>query len=340
MIRDGHPPEYYLRERYRKSAGIGQLARAYYAIRPMMPRAVQLALRRLYARRQAKVSFPRWPVEPILVERANGEIKARIEESRAGMIPLINFWPGRYRAAVTLTHDVEGELGVANIGRVRELERRYGVVSAWNFVAERYPFDRRVLEGLKAEGCEIGLHGLYHDGKTFSSRKTFEERLPRMNAYFKEWGVVGFRSPATHRNADWMPEIAAAYDSSFPDTDPFEPQAGGCCSIFPFFLGDMVELPITLVQDHTLIEILREPRYPAMEGEGRLDHRAPRAGEHRGPSGLHDDRPEPAVLRGLSGVHHRARGTALVRAAEGRGSVVAGSGRVERDLPRRPGTGH
>ena len=55
-----------------------------------------------------------------------------------------------------------------------------------------------------------------------------------------------------------MPELGALYDSSFPDTDPFEPQAGGCCSILPFFLGEMVELPITLVQDHTLWEILRQ----------------------------------------------------------------------------------
>ena len=53
-----------------------------------------------------------------------------------------------------------------------------------------------------------------------------------------------------------MPELGALYDSSFPDTDPFEPQAGGCCSILPYFLGDLVELPITLVQDHTLWEIL------------------------------------------------------------------------------------
>jgi hypothetical protein len=54
-----------------------------------------------------------------------------------------------------------------------------------------------------------------------------------------------------------MPELGCLYDSSFPDTDPFEPQPGGCCSIQPFFLGDLVELPITLVQDHTLFEILR-----------------------------------------------------------------------------------
>jgi peptidoglycan/xylan/chitin deacetylase (PgdA/CDA1 family) len=186
-------------------------------------------------------------------------MKARIAESGAGRVPLINFWPGRMRAAVTLTHDVEGTSGVANIPLVRALERRYGVVSSWNFVAERYPLDRRVFDELKAEGCEIGLHGLRHDGRKFSSRKIFEERLPRMNGYLRDWGAVGFRSPATHRNPDWMPEIAAAYDSSFPDTDPFEPQPGGCCSIFPFFLGDLVELPITLVQDHTLIEILRQP---------------------------------------------------------------------------------
>jgi hypothetical protein len=56
-----------------------------------------------------------------------------------------------------------------------------------------------------------------------------------------------------------MHELGCGYDSSFPDTDPFEPQPGGCCSILPYFLGDVVELPITLAQDHTLFEILREP---------------------------------------------------------------------------------
>jgi hypothetical protein len=74
----------------------------------------------------------------------------------------------------------------------------------------------------------------------------------------REWGAVGFRSPATHRKAAWMHELQCLYDSSFPDTDPFEPQPGGCCSIWPYFFGDLVELPITMAQDHTLFEILRE----------------------------------------------------------------------------------
>ena len=54
-----------------------------------------------------------------------------------------------------------------------------------------------------------------------------------------------------------MPLLGFDYDSSYPDTDPFEPAAGGCCTWLPFFNGDLVELPITLPQDHTLFVILR-----------------------------------------------------------------------------------
>jgi hypothetical protein len=53
-----------------------------------------------------------------------------------------------------------------------------------------------------------------------------------------------------------MPTLGFSYDSSYPDTDPYEPQPGGCCSILPFFNREMVELPITMPQDHTLFEIL------------------------------------------------------------------------------------
>jgi len=46
------------------------------------------------------------------------------------------------------------------------------------------------------------------------------------------------------------------YDSSFPDTDPYEPQPGGCLSLFPFMLGDLVEIPVTMPQDHTQFRLL------------------------------------------------------------------------------------
>ena len=31
---------------------------------------------------------------------------------------------------------------------------------------------------------------------------------------------------------------------------------GGCCTLWPFFIGDLVEVPYTLPQDHTLFTVL------------------------------------------------------------------------------------
>ena len=249
--------DYYLYERYLGDRQRSRLLVPYYALKPVIPRGLQLAMRRRYARRQAQRVFPAWPAEPILLERRYAALRAQLREGTAEELPIVNLWPRRRRFAFVLTHDVEGPKGVENIARVRELERSHGCVSSWNFVAEDYPIPSNCFERLRQEGCEIGLHGITHDGKLFQSRARFEADLPKIQAYLKDWEVVGFRSPATHRRADWMHELGCLYDSSFPDTDPFEPQPGGCCSILPFHFGDVVELPITLVQDHTLLEILQ-----------------------------------------------------------------------------------
>jgi hypothetical protein len=73
----------------------------------------------------------------------------------------------------------------------------------------------------------------------------------------RRWNATGFRAPAMHRSWDWMPELGFDYDASWPDTDPYEPQPGGGCTWWPFFNQGMVELPVTLPQDHTLFVILR-----------------------------------------------------------------------------------
>lgn len=249
--------DFYLHERYLKPQRSRAVLASYYWLKPVIPRPVQLRLRRAFVHAQARRRFPAWPIEPILIELRDQALKRELRARGAERLPLVNFWPDRHRFACVLTHDVEGPAGIENIDRVCELERSYGFVSSWNFCAEWYPIPPRTFERLREAGCEIGLHGIRHDGKLFSSRVQFEANLPKIHHYLDEWAAVGFRSPATHRRAEWMNELGCLYDSSFPDTDPFEPQAGGCCSIFPFMLGDCVELPITLVQDHTLIEILR-----------------------------------------------------------------------------------
>ncbi|HXF29929.1 MAG TPA: glycosyltransferase [Solirubrobacterales bacterium] len=245
-------------ERYRdRSENRSLLMSTYYNVKPLLPRRLQLALRRRYAVRQARVEFPRWPIEPILVERRQATLRAELQASGADALPTVATWPEGHRFAAILTHDVEGPKGVALVREIMAIEQRHGFRSCWNFVGDWYPIEAGLFDHLRAEGHEIGLHGIKHDCKLFESRANFEAELPEIHRKLREWDVVGFRSPATHRNADWMEELGAAYDSSFPDTDPFEPLGGGCCSILPFFLGEMVELPITLVQDHTLWEILR-----------------------------------------------------------------------------------
>lgn len=250
-------PDHYLFERYKSREGASLPLRAYYRLRPLIPRRLQIAMRRGYSVRQRRATFPAWPIEDVLVRRQHDELRARAQADGGGPVPLVNFWPGEHRFAYVLTHDVEGTSGVENIPRVRALEAARGMVSSWNFCAEQYPIPDGVFDDLRREGCEIGLHGIDHRCLLFSSRARFESDLPEIHRYLREWGADGFRSPALHRNADWMPELGAAYDTSYPDTDPFEPQPGGCCSILPFFNGDMVELPVTLAQDHTLFEILR-----------------------------------------------------------------------------------
>jgi peptidoglycan/xylan/chitin deacetylase (PgdA/CDA1 family) len=253
-----------LYERYAARPRSSRALTAYYRLKPLLPRRLQIAARRAYARRvrrrhEAGERFPRWPIEPVLVERSEARLRAQLRRAHQGGPPVAELWPGGRRFAYILTHDVEGPSGVAMVPRLLEVEERHGMVSSWNFVADDYPIDPAVTEAICAAGCEIGLHGLSHDGRLFESRAAFERQLPRIREVLAAWQADGFRSPATHRHADWMPELGCSYDSSFPDTDPFEPQPGGCCSILPYFIGDLVELPITLVQDHTLWEILREP---------------------------------------------------------------------------------
>lgn len=250
-------PQNYLLERYEGERRRGLALRAYYGLKPLLPRPLQLALRRLYAQRQAQREFPAWPIEPLLVQHLHAELRDELRRSGGARLPIVNFWPSGQGFAAVLTHDVEGPAGVRNIPRVLEVERRHGMVSSWNFVAQWYPIPDGTFEQIRAAGGEVGLHGIRHDGRLFADRASFEANLPLIHHYLAQWDAVGFRSPATHRNPEWMAELGCLYDSSFPDTDPFEPQAGGCCSILPFFIDELVELPITLVQDHTAWEILR-----------------------------------------------------------------------------------
>lgn len=244
--------ENFLFERYRGKSD-SRVVKIYYVLKPLIARRLQILLRRRRAR-SVRSSFPLWPIEEKLENLKRNIFKSSMRTSDE--IPFIWFWPHGKNFAFVVTHDVETQKGPGNTERICEIEKKYGFRSSWNFVPERYPVDIRLLERIVNGGFEVGIHGLKHDGKLFNSKRIFDERMRKIEKYRVKWSAVGFSSPATHRNPDWMVNIPFEYDSSFPDTDPYEPQPGGCLSIFPFFIGNLVELPITLAQDHTLFEIL------------------------------------------------------------------------------------
>lgn len=254
---------YYWSERYqevgmswaRRRASEGA-RRRYYQVRGLLPRDTQIWLRRRYSRLRARTrSFPGWPVETALHDFFD-LFTSILAEVAGEPLPRIAAWPHGHTWALVLTHDVETAAGLAAIEPVLELERSLGLRSSWNFVPRRYQVDDEYVRALVADGFEVGVHGLYHDGRDLESLDRVRERLPAMWSAGESWGAVGFRSPSTQRQWQLMPLLGFDYDSSYPDTDPFEPQGGGCCTWLPFFNGEQVELPLTMPQDHTLFVIL------------------------------------------------------------------------------------
>jgi hypothetical protein len=232
--------------------------RLYYLAKPVLPRRLVLRARRAAAR-GARAGFPLgWPVEDRYRRFLWSVMDGLLERLGLEATPFIHFWPQGAEAALVLTHDVEGAEGQRFAAELADREQRLGLRSSFNFVAERYPLDHGLLRDLRTRGFEVGLHGLRHDGRELRSRRAFLAGARRVNRHLGRLGAAGFRSPLTLRQPEWMQALDVEYDASFFDTDPFEPLPGGTMSLWPFRIGRFVELPYTLPQDSTLLDVLGE----------------------------------------------------------------------------------
>jgi peptidoglycan/xylan/chitin deacetylase (PgdA/CDA1 family) len=235
----------------------------YYYFRPLIPRAIQIFMRRQVIAWKRELYSQIWPIDPNAAKSPDEWIG----------------WPENKKFALVLSHDVETSVGHGKCRKLRKVEERLGFKSSFNFVPERYRVSSTLRNEITAAGFEVGIHGLKHDGKLFLSSRIFQERAVRINRYLKEWNAVGFRSPSMHRNLDWNHVLNIEYDMSSFDTDPFEPQPDGVGTIFPFPVyknsdrcagsqrpgfpasqpsNFFVELPYTLPQDFTLFILMRE----------------------------------------------------------------------------------
>jgi hypothetical protein len=231
---------------------------AFYRLKRAIPRRLQLAARRVLIRRQGTPTFPEWPFDGSVAGLLRLYVRYALTATQQTTMRFRWFWPGGARSAVILTHDVESAAGLRNAVRIADLEQERGLRSSFNIVAREYPIDWGIVDELRQRGFELGVHGVFHDRSLFSSRQEFDRQQLALREMRERLGAEGFRSPATHRVNAWLADLPVSYDCTVPMSDPYEPQPGGCCSPWPFFVGDVVELPYTLPQDHTTFTLLRE----------------------------------------------------------------------------------
>ncbi len=222
--------------------------RIYYNFKPLVPRYMQIILRRYLVNRQIKRSRDIWPID-----------------EQAGAAPTDwSGWPENKDFAFVLMHDVDTQKGHDKVNDVVNLEETLGLKSSFNFCPKRYNISTELRSELVNRGFEVGVHGLKHDGKLYMSKETFQRSSVIINGYMREWNSVGFSSPSMHSNLEWNHDLNIEYDISTFDTDPFEPYPGGVQTIFPFWVSNnstqngYVELPYTIPQDFTLFVLMQE----------------------------------------------------------------------------------
>jgi len=224
------------------------LNRIYYAVKPYVPWPVRMALRRRRATKRRAAFSGVWPIN-----------------ERAGALPPgWPGWPENKKFAIVLTHDVEGCKGLSRVERLMSIEQQSGFRSSFNFVPKgEYQVSDDLRERIDRAGFEVGIQGLKHDGKLYSSKASFAADAAQIRDYVRQWDASGFRSPLMQHKLAWIHELGVEYDTSTFDIDPFEPQPDAVETIFPFWVpsvhgGGYVELPYTLVQDFSLFVVLRD----------------------------------------------------------------------------------
>jgi hypothetical protein len=157
-----------------------------------------------------------------------------------------------------MTHDVETIDGRDFCESLMDVDDSFGIKASFQVVPERrYKVPGTYLTSMTLRGFEVNIQDLNHDGRLFDTYEEFQRRTKAINAYAGLFKARGFRSALLYRNVEWLNSLCFEYDMSIPNVAHLEPQRGGCCTIFPYLVGDILEIPVTTTQDYTLFHILR-----------------------------------------------------------------------------------
>jgi hypothetical protein len=254
-------------ERYVKNIGIkdGRMVdlpivrKTYYAVRELLPVAVRKHFQKVYLGGWRKLPFPNWPID-FTVDTIHEQIlRLWMEAKGVRRVPFIWFWPEGAPNALTMTHDVETVLGRDFTPELINIDRSHNIRSSFQVIPEkRYEVPDSYVDHIRESGFEFNIHDLNHDGQLYQERQQFLQRAAKINEYAKKFGATGFRAGVMYRNLDWYDAYEFSYDMSMPNVAHLEPQRGGCCTVFPYFAGKILELPLTTCQDYSLFQILND----------------------------------------------------------------------------------
>lgn len=232
---------------------------AYYSIRKLLPVVIRRYLQRAYFKGWQQLPFPKWPVD-FTVDNLHQEcLRLLMMAGEVTRLPFIWFWPGGANSAMILTHDVETAVGRDFAPVLMDLDMGHGFRAAMQVVPEkRYDVTTRFVEEIRGRRFEFNIHDLNHDGNLYRDREEFLRRARKINGYIRKYGARGFRAGAMYRNLDWYDAFEFSYDMSAPNVAHLEAQRGGCCTVMPYFVGKILELPLTTCQDYSVFQILND----------------------------------------------------------------------------------
>ena len=235
------------------------LTKAYYLIRPLLPVGVRKHIQKWRLRGWDQLPFPQWPVDRTVDQIFEQVMLLSLRSQSADRVPFIWFWPDGANSCAIMTHDVETAMGRDSCAHLMDMDDASGIKAAFEIVPEqRYEVTSDFLKSIRQRGFEIVVHDLNHDGRLFSNREQFLERVASIHAYKEQFGSIGFRAAVLYRKQSWFNDLNFDYDMSVPNVAHLDPQRGGCCTVMPYFVGKILELPVTTTQDYTLFHILND----------------------------------------------------------------------------------
>jgi hypothetical protein len=251
--------EQYAEASTQKSALRTVINKVYYALRPFMPVGVRKHIQHLYLSRWKQRAFPHWPVDRTVDDLIKRSLLQSMKAAGVDRVPFIWFWPEGAPSCAIVTHDVETREGRDYCKTLMDIDDAFGIKASFQVVPEqRYEVPDEYLKSMTDRGFEVAVQDLNHDGRLYQDKKQFMARAARINAYGRKWGSEGFRAAILYRRQEWFDALEFSYDMSVPNVAHLDPQRGGCCTVMPYFVGKILELPVTATQDYTLFHILND----------------------------------------------------------------------------------